>query len=291
MTGLYRRTHDGVDASGNWDATPQPTESGAEPTCPDRGVVCAGGLRQRGIPQDARGGQASRGPGLHLHHPHALNHTIDLAHVLISGWIRNRPVPYTIVGPVQTREFVARLLHAFEFDIKLRRLHERVGDEVMNVEVIEVGDGDTITGDDWQATAIEVDHGYVKPALGFVFQQDSKKLVISGDTTACEAVVKAASGADLLLHELTQGRPAEEPNFGVDAQGRDIGYMPQIRSRIADSHTSPDQLGPLAQEAGVPRLVLSHLSGNFDEPWATGVIKSKYRGELTVGQDLLQFTI
>ncbi len=223
-------------------------------------------------------------------HMHS-DHTIDLAHLLISGWIANRSKPYTIIGPPQTREFVDRLIHAFEFDIKLRRLHDRVGDDVMNVNVIEIEDGGTFTGTDWQGTAIEVDHGYVKPALGFVFEQDSTKLVISGDTAPCDAIIKAATGADLLVHELTQGRPANEANYMVDPQGNELQTQPEIRNRIADSHTAPDQLGPLAQESGVPRLVVSHLPSNFDEAWATGVITSSYRGEFTVGHDLLQLTI
>ena len=52
----------------------------------------------------------------------------------------------------------------------------------MNVRVIEVNDGDYFEGNGWRATALEVEHGYVKPALGFVFEEDSSKLVISGDT-------------------------------------------------------------------------------------------------------------
>ena len=223
-------------------------------------------------------------------HMHS-DHTIDLAHLLISGWIANRSKPYTIVGPPQTQEFVNRLFHAFEFDIKLRRLHDRVGDEVMNIDVIEVGEGDTLDGSDWQATAIEVDHGYVKPALGFVFEQDNAKLVISGDTAPCDAIIKAASNANLLVHELTQGRPASEANFMVDPKGNELQSNPEIRNRIADSHTTPDQLGPLAQESGVPKLVVSHLPSNFDEPWATQVITSSYKGEFKVGYDLLQLTI
>jgi ribonuclease Z len=223
-------------------------------------------------------------------HMHS-DHTIDLAHLLISGWIANRPRPYTIVGPPQTQEFVNRLIHAFEFDIKLRRLHDRVGDEVMTPNVIEVNDGDTVTGADWQATVVEVDHGYVKPALGFVFEQDKSKLVISGDTAPCDAIIKAATGADLLVHELTQGRPANEANYMVDPQGNQLQTQPEIRNRIADSHTAPDQLGLLAQESGVPRLVVSHLPGNFDESWAAGVITSTYKGDFRVGHDLLQLTI
>ena len=77
----------------------------------------------------------------------------------------------------------------------------------------------------------------------------------------------------------------------VDPQGNQLQTQPEIRNRIADSHTAPDQLGILAQESGVPRLVVSHLPSNFDEAWATGVITSTYKGDFKVGHDLLQLTI
>ena len=78
-------------------------------------------------------------------HMHS-DHTIDLAHVLITGWIRYRKTPFTIIGPARTRDFVDRLIHAYEEDIRIRRLHDRVGEDAMNVRVIEVNDGDYLRG-------------------------------------------------------------------------------------------------------------------------------------------------
>ena len=77
----------------------------------------------------------------------------------------------------------------------------------MNVRVIEVNDGDYFEGNGWRATALEVEHGYVKPALGFVFEEDSSKLVISGDTAVSDAIIDASSTAGLLVHELMQTQP------------------------------------------------------------------------------------
>ena len=68
-------------------------------------------------------------------HMHS-DHTIDLAHVLITGWIRYRKTPFTIIGPARTRDFVDRLIHAYEEDIRIRRLRDRVGEDVMDVRVI-----------------------------------------------------------------------------------------------------------------------------------------------------------
>lgn len=78
-----------------------------------------------------------------LTHMHS-DHTIDLAHVLLTGWIRYRKRPFTVVGPARTRDFVERLVHAFEEDIRIRRLNERVGEDVMDVRVVEVSHGDHV---------------------------------------------------------------------------------------------------------------------------------------------------
>lgn len=217
-------------------------------------------------------------------HMHS-DHTIDLAHALITGWIRFRKSPVTIVGPAQTREFVDRLLHAFEFDIKLRRLHDRVGEEIMHVEVIEVADGDTYETNGWRATAIEVDHGYVKPALGFVFEEDNRKLVLSGDTGPCDAILNASAGADVLVHELMRANDAGDPH------GAALEAIPELRRRILQSHTCPHEIAPIATEADVPRLVLTHLPADPNEAWCRDIIEKVYKGETLLGHDLLKVTI
>ena len=217
-------------------------------------------------------------------HMHS-DHTIDLAHALITGWIRYRTKPYTIVGPPQTNEFVARLLYAFEFDLKLRKLNERVGADVMRVEVIEVNDGESFERDGWRATAVAVDHGYVKPSLGFVFEEDDRKLVISGDTSPCQAIVDASQGADLLVHELMRATPKGDPH------GAALEQVPLLRRRILESHTCPHDMGTIARDAGVPKLVLTHLPADSDDAWVRETVASTYHGDVTVGRDLLRMTV
>ncbi|MEX2599265.1 MAG: MBL fold metallo-hydrolase [Dehalococcoidia bacterium] len=221
---------------------------------------------------------------LFVTHMHS-DHTIDLAHVLLTGWIKYRTKPLVIVGPEYTREFVSRILHAFEADIALRKLHERVGDEVMNVEIVEVAGGQTFERDGWRATAVEVDHGYVKPALGFLFDDGAKKVMFSGDTTECEAVLEASRGADLLVHELTRGTPDGDPH------GPALEKFPPLRQRVIESHTCPHQLGPLAREAGVPMLVATHMPVHPDASWMQEIIASEYEGEFIIGEDLLRLEV
>jgi ribonuclease BN (tRNA processing enzyme) len=57
-------------------------------------------------------------------------------------------------------------------------------------------------------------------------------------------------------------------------------------------HAAPAVVGRIAQEAGVDRLIVSHLGGQpldqskFDLDAAIGELKQSYTGPLTIGADL-----
>jgi ribonuclease BN (tRNA processing enzyme) len=51
-------------------------------------------------------------------------------------------------------------------------------------------------------------------------------------------------------------------------------------------HAAPDIVGRLAQEAGIGRLIISHI-GLFDLDVALADVKNAYTGPLTVAADLL----
>ncbi len=215
-------------------------------------------------------------------HMHS-DHTIDLAHMLLTGWIAYRKKPVKIIGPEYIAEFVKRLLHAFELDIRIRRLEERVGKDIMHVEVQEVGRGEVIQGDGWRCTAIEVEHGYVKPALGFKFEEDRKTVVISGDTGPSEALIEAARGADILVHELMTAMPDRCTKHGPGAENLTV-----FQRRIAESHTCIHEIGDIAKRAEVGQLVLSHLPPHPDEALVKDLIGREYHGPIDVGRDLLK---
>ncbi len=71
-----------------------------------------------------------------------------------------------------------------------------------------------------------------------------RRLVFSGDTRPCEAVLEAAAAADLLVHEAT--------------------FLDEERLRAAETgHSTARQAGQLARSADVHMLALIHLSTRY----------------------------
>jgi ribonuclease Z len=76
--------------------------------------------------------------------------------------------------------------------------------------------------------------------------QPGRKIVYSGDTAPCEALVELAKGADLLIHEATFAHAHR-----------------QLAER--SGHATALQAARIARQAGVRALVLRHFSPRYDD--------------------------
>ena len=123
-----------------------------------------------------------------------------------------------------------------------------------------------------------VDPRPVEPAFGFVFRAAGRTLAVSGDTRASTALIEAARGCDLLVHEA----------FVHDA----LPMVPGVREAAtigaaATYRTALAEVGAIASAARARALLLAHLVPPGVDP-APLVAEAARRvpGPVIAGEDL-----
>lgn len=132
-----------------------------------------------------------------------------------------------------------------------------------------------------KVTAVLVPHGVVFPAFAYRFDTDYGSVTLSGDTTYTDNVPRLAHQSDLLIHE------------AVNVQGFNLPAA--VLSHLLTSHVEVQKVGPIAQAADVPALVLSHIGdldgGVLDQGRWRRWAQSGYHGTVHVGNDLDAFQV
>jgi len=166
---------------------------------------------------------------------------------------------------------------------------------LVTVDVKEVSAaGPVIQDDNVKVSAIIVEHPPVKPALAYRFDFKDRSIAFSGDTAPLAAVATMAKGADVLVHETMYVPALEKAIKDRIAKGGWPVTFEAVMAHAKADHTPSEDVGPIAQEAGVKTLVLSHLIPTIDsisisisdDTWREPVAKY-FKGEIIVGQDLM----
>jgi ribonuclease Z len=214
-----------------------------------------------------------------LTHLHS-DHIVDLFQLVISSWHQGRDRPQRIYGPEGTRRFVEGLMALWRPELDQRIAHElRPSTAALEIEVVEIGEGEVLRLDSLIVRAVMVDHFPVKPAYGFVIEADGTRAVFSGDTAPCPALLAAARDADLLVHEcFIHGIMRPEPSVRTAAG----------LENVARYHTASGEIGKIAAEARVRCLLLNHfVPTRFDKDAVLAEVRRDYRGPALIGEDLM----
>lgn len=212
-----------------------------------------------------------------LTHLHS-DHTGGLPDLFDTSWQFGRKnEPLQLYGPPGTQQLAGAMTQFFAADIHYRRdlleKHPAAGATIVWHIVHEgvVYDDGTV-----KVTAFAVDHRPVPYAFGYRFESKGTTVVVSGDTRPTPNLVKFAKHADILVLE------AYLPEYFEKVD------KPDVAARLEHYHTSADEAGVLAQQAGVKTLVLTHLiPGNADATFRARAAKH-FRGRIVVGRDLLR---
>lgn len=223
---------------------------------------------------------------------HHFDHINDLFAVIISSAMRGRERTLSIYGPSGTRQIVDALLNqVYARDIRFRLEEDQNlrghghswiqrPESIRDVAVHEVGAGVAAQGDGWRVIAGYVRHGDFPNApdfdwrcLGYRIEAQGEVITISGDTVPCPGISELAREADLLVQCCTW-------------QESDL-TNPALRYLTESVLPSTTQAGQIAAEAGVKRMVLTHLSASISQAGALAEVRQHYQGEVLLGSDLL----
>jgi|GEM_PF-40246 len=237
-----------------------------------------------------------------LTHFHS-DHIGDLGELMLKRWAGGaRKTPLDVYGPDGVEIVVKGFHEAYSLDTEYRIRHH--GPEtvppsgaggVARTFSFPQGEEETIVinEDGLKVTAFLVDHTPVKPAVGYRFDYKGRSVVISGDTLPVSSLTTQAQGADLLVHEALQPPMVSMLKEVAEKVGRT--NTAKIMGDILSYHTSAEDAARIASQAGVGRLVLTHILPPLPvsdlKPAFLGNAKKIFEGPLTIGEDGMLFSL
>ncbi len=199
---------------------------------------------------------------------------------MVSGWHQGRPGPLRVFAdPAVAR--LARGLEAAWAEERAQRLafEQRPDREGFGLLVEPLVAGARLVFPGVEVEVVAVDHRPVEPAFGFVFRAGRTVVAVSGDTRPSPALIDAARGCDLLVHEV----------FVHDA----MPVVPGVRdpvtiAAVAGYHTALEEVGPIAAAARAGALLLTHIvPPEVDPGRLVAEVARRFTGPVIVGEDLL----
>lgn len=211
----------------------------------------------------------------HLHS----DHTLDYPELAATYWWR-RDNQLHAYGPTGLQDMTNGYYAMQKIDISLRlNGNTPVRDANMyKVDVTEISkDGVIFADNEVTVEAFTVSHGDIEPAYGYKVTTPDKTIVISGDTTYNDNLIKKAKNADILIHEVIS-------HEGWSALDKNWQNYHQL------SHTLTTDLAKIANKTKPDLLVLTHvlhygapIESAYDE------VSALYKGKVVLANDLDEY--
>jgi ribonuclease BN (tRNA processing enzyme) len=217
---------------------------------------------------------------------HHSDHNLEYGPLIYNAWATGQPIQIDAYGPIGLRKLTNDFFEYEKFDIDTRIVDEGVNDPRKLVAVHEFKSaGLVMQNDTVRVTSLRVRHPPITQSYAYRFDAKDRSIVISGDTAYAPELAEFAKGADVLVHEAMY-LPAIERLINEHAAST------RLREHLLAAHTSTEDVGRVAAQAGVKTLVLTHfVPGDdptiTDEQWAEGVRKH-FKGRIIVGKDLME---
>jgi ribonuclease BN (tRNA processing enzyme) len=209
-----------------------------------------------------------------LTHLHS-DHTVGLPDLLYTPWVKERTEPLHVFGPSGTKRMMRHIAEAWKEDVHLRTHSlEPTNKTGYRAVATDVREGIVYRDNNVTVSAFRVPHSAWKESYGYIFQTADRRIVISGDCTPSEAIVRACNGCDVLVHD-------------VYSAGKFPTRPPEWQKYHAQAHTSTTELAKIAAQAKPKLLLLYHQLywGASDEDLVKEV-KRGHSGQVQSARDL-----
>jgi ribonuclease BN (tRNA processing enzyme) len=215
---------------------------------------------------------------------HHSDHNADFGNLFLLLWAGGLDTAVDAFGPPPLVAMTAQFLALNAYDIATRIADEGRPPLAPLIRAHDIdAAGEVYRDERVRVTCTLVKHPPVVPAFAFRFDTQDRSIVFSGDTAPCDSLIALARGADVLVHEVLH-----EPS--LDAICANLPNATRLRRHLLDSHTTQDQVGIVAREAGVKCLVLSHFvpaDSVTDDTWRDAAARD-YDGKIVLGRDLME---
>jgi len=203
----------------------------------------------------------------HLH----IDHTLEFPSLVFGNYLLGKKDRTYLYGPPGTINFCKLLFEKlYPYAPDIVRIIRKEGLDIATHDCTERVVYETIG---YRVLMTQVEHG-TAITNAYRIENSQSSVVISGDTRPCESLVELAKGADLLIQECSFPDEMEE------------------MARITN-HSVPSEVGELANQAGVRKIVLTHLfpQCNGREKEMVESVGRKFKGEIIPSRDLLELTL
>jgi len=210
---------------------------------------------------------------------HHIDHNEEYFGIAMSGWLKGRR-HLNVIGPPGTEEFHEFLVGFYEEDMAYRaskKAHWSWDGMKTNVDITEVDGDSTFDINGVTITTTEVPHTIHTQA--YKFEVDGQSIVVTGDLKYSKALIELAEGVDLLIID-------SGSIISVGSDGKRA-----LKSFPDNAHASLSEVAEMAQQAGVKKLVLTHIGGDIDSEAEIDEIKKLFDGEVIIGSDLLNIDL
>ena len=220
---------------------------------------------------------------------HHSDHNLEYGNLVYNAWAAGLSTPIRSFGPVGLEAMTKTYWELNRFDVETRIADEgRPDPRPLLIAKDIMQDGVVLKTDTVTVTAFRTPHPPIVDNFAYKFETPDGVIVFSSDTAYNPKLAEFAKGADVLVHEALYV-PAVDRLVIKTKNGA------TLKKHLMESHTTTEDVGRIAAQAGVKVLVLSHfVPGDdpdvSDDDW-TRDVKKHFNGRIVVAKDLMQLSL